>query len=583
MKKFIHSITLASGLIIGCASFNAHAYQPKFGGQKIVELRNQGSARSINGVFMLQNTTKHTLIFAWDQRKMQKSHRFKLERNKVYLQPGQEMPIQFDGAVTTSGKHQVVFPFNIFDAKSKQKVGSFDVDMYLSVKGGMYQKSTYKKLFLDHRRKDPFMGRSFVTVPDRGQIPRAPRSRMKLPSMKQLLNVNRELIYKIPTTSGVKGQNRPIPRRPGPVVITRPIGGVITPVPIVVPFLEMENSYAKNLTNKALVTAQGKFSYKGMDNLLHPAFGWRVRAWRKKSGQWKKVAEDWIQSDGKWTLKFGQHSGRLKFQYVAFNRFFKPMDSSNDTYRWVGPERSSTGLSHAEGSWLADTSGGSVRGLGEIYNEGMTLWSKLYWSGNINPLRSNAIKVYFPNTSYDCGDGSGVPWSCASTNGTIWLIPTHASRFGVMTHELGHQINYEFWNNNRPPNSGGSHSLGSCYTPGLAMMEGFANFMVYWAHAGRNTDPNAGFDFRVENPSFACTTLNKNEAWVAANFWDLHDTRGDGSDNLWFIHKGAVPKIYLTGGKKNSMAHFHSQYRNSANASHRHIIDNIFKQNNIIP
>jgi hypothetical protein len=213
----------------------------------------------------------------------------------------------------------------------------------------------------------------------------------------------------------------------------------------------------------------------------------------------------------------------------------------------------------------------------------MILWSKLYWEGSINPLRGSAIKVYFPNTTYDCGDGTGVPWSCAARDGRIWLIPSHASRNGVMQHELSHQINYEYWGNSVPSGAGGPHNLSSCYNTGLAEMEGFANFMVFWAQSGRGDDPSSGFDFRVEDPSFACSS-NKatNESWVAAAFWDLHDQHGDGSDNLWFIHPGAVPAIYLRGGMKNGLNDYHPVYRNAANAEHRTIIDSIFRQNNII-
>ena len=45
-----------------------------------------------------------------------------------------------------------------------------------------------------------------------------------------------------------------------------------------------------------------------------------------------------------------------------------------------------------------------------------------------------------------------------------------------------------------------------------------------------------------------CTNGWQNETWVARTFWDLHDTRGDGSDVLWFNHLGAVPALYLANG-----------------------------------
>jgi hypothetical protein len=551
----------------------AMAYQPSIADAHVTELKKRGHSKDVMGKILLQNKTKKTLLFKYAPLKNQ-SYKFKISPSSVYLRPGQKAPVKFRGSLNQQMRHQVMLNFDVLSER-KLKVGNFRKDLYFSVKQGTYTLSSYKKLFLQRNVRDEVMGSSFSTGKVRANMPISRDYRRKMPKLKQLISLNRELIYKIPTNSGVKRRqvDRPIYDRP---IIVRPIP---RPFPIT-PLLDFGYGGDEKSSN---TTAVGKFSFKGMDNLLHPAFGWRVRAWRKRSGNWKKVAEDWVESDGKWRLVFTKKSGKMKFQYVAFNRFFKPLDPNNDTYRWVGPQHNSVGTNHSEGHWFADASAGNARGLGEIYDEGMVLWSKLYHRGGINPLRGSAIKVYFPNTNYDCGSGTGTPWSCASTSGKIWLIPTHASRFGVMTHELGHQINYQFWNNQRPPNSGGSHSLGSCYTPGLAMMEGYANFMVFWAHANRGTDPNAGFDFRVEDPSFACSTNNKNESWVAAAFWDLHDTRADGNDVLWFNHEGAVPKIYLTNGKKNSMSAFKNLYRNAASNGHETHIDNIFSQNNITP
>jgi len=545
--------------------FSAYAYQPTIADYKILGLKKRGNPQDVMGKIVLKNTTKNNLIFKYAPNKKDGTGAFKLSPALVRVRPGQSVPVHFRGALRGKGKKQIFFSFDVLSEK-KLKISVFKVDLYFKVSGRDYKLSTYKDLFLKRDLIDGKMGGNFLSQKVTNSMRMGRNYRRKMPTMKRMINLNRDLIFKIPTTSGI-GRN---------IILNTPI------------FRRMENNvetdHSDFFSNKAInVSASGKFSYKDLNNHLQPAFGWKVRAWRKKNSGWKKVAEDWVQSSGNWSLSFPQSSKKLKFQYVAFNRFFKPLDPNNKTYKWVGPMHNSVSLNHNEGHWFAKTASGNARGLGEIYDEGMVLWSKLYWSGGINPLRGSAIKVYFPNTNYNCGDPSKTAWSCASTSGKIWLIPSHAARFGVMTHELGHQINYEFWNNQRPPNSGGAHSLGSCYTPGLAMMEGFANFLVFWAHSARSADPNSGFDFRVEAPNFACSTLNKNESWVAANFWDLHDTRFDGADNLWFVHQGAVPKIYLTAGKKNSMAHFHSLYRSKANSGHRNIIDDIFAQNNIIP
>ncbi|MBF2013849.1 MAG: hypothetical protein IGS23_01180 [Rivularia sp. T60_A2020_040] len=572
INKIVCSFAIATTLLTGI-SFKASAHQPLGIVTRRSEVQPEGSARQIQGTFVLENVTEYPLVLQIQPLET-KSYNFKFSEEKLLLKPGQSAPVKFQGGINEDGKWQINVEIKQLSEEGVL-AGRHTVDLYFLVKEGKYQVSTYEKLFLTPDIRDSQLGDSFESIVDDGSIPKAPQT-VKRPRMEQLLEMNKEAIFKIPTET--EGKERPSTepiRTIKPGLIRQPI---LKPSPIFKP-----NSDTNRL-KATTINAKGRFSWKGTDNQLHPAFGWRVRAWQKDGSSWKKVAEDWIQSNGSWQLQFPKSSGTVKFQYVAFNDFFTPQNSSGDTYRWVGPQRNSISTNHDEGGWIADTANGAVRGLGEIYDEGMNLWSKLYWNGKINPLRKKSIDVIFPNTTYDCGNGSGNPWSCANTGGKIWLIPSHATRNGVMQHELSHQINYEYWNNKLPPNSGGSHSLGSCYTPGLALTEGFANFMVFWTQAPRNSAPSAGFDFDVENPTFACKNpLNLNESWVAATFWDLHDTRPDGKDNLWFNHEGAVPGIYLRTGKKNSMADFYEIYRNAANTEHRTIIDDIFKQNYIIP
>lgn len=590
VKQIICSLIATTTLAV-VAQPSTQAYQPLGVITPEQEVVPEGQASKIRGTFTLENVTKYPLIIAASPLKTQ-AYAFRIEEEKFRLDPGESRTIDFTGAIFQDGKWQINFDLQLL---SEQGVlaGRHTVDLYFLVKDGQYQVSNYEALFLSSQVRDEQLGNSFTATVDDGSIRRAPQPDIKQPSMAQLLEMNPEAIFKIPTdTQGEESTNprlqlertrpqldpRPTIRQP---VLDAPNRRLLQP--LVKSIQDQQRS--KQLLAAGTVQAQGRFSWKGMDNLLHPAFGWRVRAWRQQGGNWEKVAEDWIESDGSWQLSFPEDEGKVKFQYIAFNRFFTPQSSSGQTYRWVGPERNSINLNHSEGSWYADTSNGSgsVAGLGEIYNEGMNLWSKLYWTGEINPLRSQSIEVVFPNTTYDCGSGSGNPWSCANTGGKIWLIPAHASRNGVMQHELAHQINYEYWNNSLPAGAGGAHSLGQCYNPGLAIVEGFANFMVFWTQSARDSAPSTGFDFAVENPSFACQDpLNTNESWVAADLWDLHDTRADGDDNLWFIHPGAVPGIYLRSGMKSGMANFHPTYRNSANSSHRTIIDNIFRQDHII-
>ena len=431
----------------------------------------------------------------------------------------------------------------------------------LQVQDGIYLVSDYKSLYINHQQKSEELGNYFIENNVKGDIPMALEEyKTKRPSIGEMLKLDRRSIDKIPTESGIESRR---PRLPTQNIID----DIITP--------------NENIANHTL---RGQFSYKGMDGRLHPAFGWRVEALRQGStGSWSVVTSDWVEFDGSWRLNVS-NGGNYRFRYIAANRFFSPMDENENIYRWIGPVRNNVNVSHNEGHRYANLDNSDVRGLGEVYNEGMTLWSKLYWDGGINPIRNNTIKLYYPNTFYNCGGGRTSPWSCANTSGKIWLIPSHASRFGVTTHELAHQINYEFWNNKLPNNSGGAHNLFNCYTEGLALTEGFANFMVFWANQDRSGQPNNGFDFKAEtlSTSYCTKPTAQNESWVAAAFWDLHDTRADGKDQLWFIHKGSVPAIFLRNGVQQSMKDFHEIYRSHANSNHSVIIDNIFKQNYII-
>jgi hypothetical protein len=568
------------GLWAFASSPTALAYESRYFSHQLQNICEATDPHSIRGSFRMKNISQDSVEVSFAPLQ-NREYDFRFVAEKKMLQPGEEVDVHFQGSIFREGKYQIVANAELTLANG-DRVGSYSVDLYYLVEKRQVRASTYEELYMKRDVIDQALGDSFSVVADTANLQRGPEYQTPLPNVQRMIDLDPKSIFNIPTDSmGPQPCAGPCPQCPGGgnCPITTPEKDLRT---LPYDMTQPPKSTEKNIT--AVTTAHGEFSYKGMDNLLHPAFGWRARAWRNAPGSgWSIVAEDWIQYNGQWTLNFTTAPGEIRFQYIAANRFFTPMTSAEDTYRWVGPLHPSIPASHNEGSWFADASGGSVRGLGEIYYGGMHLWSKLFWEGEINPLRDSTIKVFFPNTTYDCGDGTGSPWSCASRDGKIWLIPAHASRNGVIEHELSHQINYQYWGNSLPAGSGGSHTLTSCYNPGLALVEGFANFMVFWSQSARGDVPAAGFDFAVENPSSACADpRNKNESWVAAAFWDLHDTHGDGADNLWFIHPGAVPAIFLTAGKKNGMADFHPIYRSRANAEHRTIIDDMFEQNNII-
>ena len=345
----------------------------------------------------------------------------------------------------------------------------------------------------------------------------------------------------------------------------------------------------------------GRFSTKwSADHSLHPGFGFRVEAWSDDFlGIWIKLGEDWVQADGTWSLNVPGvpifSGNRLRVYYRTRTSYYDVKDLSENRYVWVDPDWLNIPASFNVGHRYADTDGGSYNGVGELVDAAMYTWSRLYWNGGINPVPASPVNVYAPNTTYDCGDGSGSPWSCANVGGNIWLIASHSVQAQVVSHELGHQLNYKYWNYRRPANAGGSHSLTSCYPAklGMTLFEGFADFLAGWVGYPGRSVAEGGFgsgrwalswDLESRNAPPSCTNGWENELWVGRTFWDLHDTRGDGNDVLWFNHLGATPVLYLANGVANEgdardMRFYETIYRNAASFGHQNFISNIFDQN----
>lgn len=341
------------------------------------------------------------------------------------------------------------------------------------------------------------------------------------------------------------------------------------------------------------VTVSGRYSSMWTDHALHPAWGWRAVAWWNDGGTWKQLASDWVQWDGSYQLVInypnytGQH---LQMQFRAYNNYYEPRTASDGLFRWKNPDRYNVSATHDEGHWYADTDGGDANGIGEMYRAGYLLWSRLYWDGDISPMRATPLKVYFPNTSYDCGNGSGVAWSCARYDGVVWLIAAHGVQADVVQHEFAHQVNYEFWDNRLPNGSCLSHSLCSNYNIGLALSEGYADFMPAWVGCGRgDTTCTASAGSDIETTA-VCGTTKENEWNVAQTFEDLWDSHADGNDVLWYNHEGSVHKIFLangpasgnqcgSGGPALGILNFKSIYDSSCSPGHGTYVDQIFDQN----
>jgi hypothetical protein len=343
-------------------------------------------------------------------------------------------------------------------------------------------------------------------------------------------------------------------------------------------------------------TITGRFSVKWTDHALHPGWGWRAVAWWNDSGTWRELTSDWVGGDGRYTLSvnYPGYSGQnLRVQFRAYNRFYEPRTATDALFRWSNPDKTSISTSHDEGHRWADCDGGTANGIGELYHGAYLMWSKLYWTGDINPLRASPLKVYFPNTTFDCGDGSGIPWSCANCGGSVWLTTGHGVQADVVQHEFAHQVHYEFWNNRFPSGSCISHNICTKYNSGLALTEGYADFVPAWVACSRgDASCKASNNRDIEGSPCFASGGNTNEWQVAQTFHDLWDSHADGEDFLYYLHEGAAQKIFLangisggdccgggSGAVARGMADYQSIYRGQCTAGHEPFIDKIFDQN----
>jgi hypothetical protein len=142
-----------------------------------------------------------------------------------------------------------------------------------------------------------------------------------------------------------------------------------------------------------------------------------------------------------------------------------------------------------------------------------------------------------------------------------------------------------------PPGSGGTHNLWSCYNPGLALTEGWANFVAYWVQFDRNETnpiaPNFG-GMNIESiPSGVCANQN-GEMRVAATFWDTYDYWNDGPnpansyDSLLYTNQATPIAIYL-GNKRNSASAYLAVMQAGQSAYWQNEFTKLFRLNKIVP
>lgn len=335
-------------------------------------------------------------------------------------------------------------------------------------------------------------------------------------------------------------------------------------------------------------TISGKFSYRGLDNALHPGWNWLVEVWWKKgSDNWRKLGAKYISWNGAWSMNVsasGFSGQNIHVFYRAGGYYLMPRNRDDDPYWWSDPEWSGISTNYNVGHRVANLSpSGMLAGLGEAYHSGLLFWWKFY-SNNLNPERDDPIRLYYPNTWFNCDDldwddNDPDPWSCAWED-RVWLIPAHADQFTIQ-HELSHQLMDEYWNGDRPDGAGGAHNLYNCYNDGLALSEGFANAAPVWVLSGENANDPQPDGFSIESPPAATCNGDTNELWVAAIFWDLLDRVSDGQDILWFNNAAEVFAHVLGNGKKDGVKEYRSIYRNAASSGHEQYIDDIYDHNTV--
>jgi hypothetical protein len=609
MKLFKIVTALCILLVLVWVSPAASHTRTQFFKVDIRELPNTGPADRVMGKMVLKSlfpnkafvvTLKYPGVSVKDR---QMPGRRPMKPANIRVAPGATATIQFQAAPLKEGK-QIVTLELVVESEKGSSLGTQPVDLYFIVKNKRYTRTTYEKLYVPKK-----------------VIEKTPAGAPPVASGKAIKANFGEPVVPHPKNVTAKLGNRVLkPNQlpaPGKVAINKPTSSITdTSKPIGMnhpaaapgetPFTgEMTGTPQPNSTHRGFATLRwadilspvaaaeaadsytvsGQFSYRGMDNQLHPGWAWLVKLWWHRSdGSWVSLAENYIMPDGRWSLTFSRndYSGQhLLVLYRAGSYYVMPQDKDGNEYWWRTSDFNNIPANFDTGHWYADTSSpGILAGLGDVYNSAHLFWNAFY-TNNLNPERASAIKLYFPNISHDCGGGSGI-WSCANPNGNIWLVPAHTDNCTIQ-HELSHQLQNEYWKNKRPEGAGGSHAIDTCYNKGLALEEGFAYAVPHWVINSENSDNPTGCGFpSLESPDKTkICNGDTNETWVAATFWDMLDHHADNKDYAYFVNPVDVFSFYLRAGLNQGIKDFRQDLLNGLHPDYHTCMDDIFKNNTI--
>ncbi|MBI3534617.1 MAG: hypothetical protein HY072_03920 [Deltaproteobacteria bacterium] len=349
----------------------------------------------------------------------------------------------------------------------------------------------------------------------------------------------------------------------------------------------------------AMLTIKGNLSLKMDAATYKAAWGWVVKAWQMQAGIWRFLGWNYISGDGNWDIQVdsSQVDNTLPIwvEYQTKNRFISIQDQAGNPYTW-GDAWNLKGVFTNIGSRVADlTSNGDMPGVDRIYVGATLVWVKFFNNG-INALRDSVIPITYPNSlasgkcKYDDGAGP-YAWSCSYfDDGSVYVIPAHAADYSTTQHELGHSINSFYWGGKMPPDSSGSHNIWNCYTKGLALSEGFANFLTYWVQFDRNeTNPTAPYyNMNLEALPDAVCKGPTNEMRIAATFWDMYDYWNDGPDttkafdSLLYTDPATSVTVYLQN-KKDKMEDYLEVVKAGQSDYWQKEFEKLFRLNTIVP
>jgi hypothetical protein len=561
----------------------------------------RGSTRDMSGWLEVQNPGRVDLRASARGFSSPLGYSVEISSEPVLVRAGQATRISFRLFVTGDGLYHVTIPVDLL-GESGALISRVEGTIDLQVRDGLYQVDRFENLFvrpidqqLDEDDNEVLV---FRAAPPRTDTPRSDDYSRERWEVEDLSIITDGAIREaLPGSEGDEVQSPTLPLPP-PRDTTSPRhldpeDVKFTQEAVDVRIQRALESQGESLHQQQGVQAlgiisgmkgQGSFHYTGLDGLLRPAWGWRVYASIDLGFVKVSIAKTNVKSNGSWSMDLpAVPSGYpIVFTYEPRNIYFTLKNSAGARYSFSSGGKHTTANNKTlnEYTQAAYLGSSDLVGLGEVHRDGMDFWESLKTKGEgIDPVPSTSISLHYPNTTNTCGRSDGKLWSCASSDGKIWIIPAHATG-SVLKHELAHQLQFKFWNGQSPDNSGGSHVLTNCYTTGLALSEGFANFMLMWSNLDR-TSPSATSPFNIERPDLAgaCATKNLNELWVAGNLWDFYDSVTDSKDTIYYVHTGLVPKLYLNSGKRNSMSEYLNLFKSKASANHQTIVQDIFTQN----